>query len=59
MIYGSDSGANNFSNAADNEKYAQYVKKKDLYSAQTFAFWDFTIWNVANGKLPTLKNLPL
>ncbi len=59
VIYGSDSGANNFSNAADNEKYAQYVKKKDLYSAQTFAFWDFTIWNVANGKLPTLKNLPL
>lgn len=59
VIYGSDSGANNFSNAADNEKYAQYVKKKDLYSAQTFAMWDFSVWDVANGRLPILKNLPL
>ena len=57
VIYSNSLNMDNFSNESDNSKYSSYVKKKDLYSANTFSAWNSAIWNISYGKLPTLKSL--
>lgn len=57
VIYSSSLTMNNFSNDSDNSNYAQYVKKKNLYSAQTFSAWNNSIWNIVDGQMPTLRSL--
>ena len=57
VIYSNSCEMNNFSNESDNYNYSAYVKKKNLYSAETFSAWDDSIWDIYNGQLPTLKSL--